>query len=395
MIIDKTKGDVCIIGAGFVGCAAALGLNRLGFSIDLVDKRPKTLFGKNDSRAIVLSHTSKKLLQLLGLWQRIEKKSQAIREIRVSEAGVFGGASLKAEDADLEVLGWSCEASFLLAELQDSLLKSDTIRTHWNAKVDEFRFDKHWAVHYCKKNYKKTIRSDLLLASDGSESIVKKGLQMKAATIDYHQSAIISTVETQREAGGIAYLRFLPTGSLALIPNRAGKFVSIHCLDTEQVDQVRSYDDHHFLHFVADNFGRRLGDFISCGERKCHPIARSSLEEVTRDRCVFLGNAANTLHPTAAQGLNLGFRDLLALQAALASTPIDLDEALADYRSRTDPDHFKTSLYSDLLVQAFSSELNILKSGRRVFMRLLDQVSPLKRKFILKGTGIVASATEY
>ena len=65
MIIDKTKGDVCIIGAGFVGCcAAALGLNRLGFSIDLVDKRPKTLFGKNDSRAIVLSHTSKKLLQL-------------------------------------------------------------------------------------------------------------------------------------------------------------------------------------------------------------------------------------------------------------------------------------------------------------------------------------------
>ena len=46
MIIDKTKGDVCIIGAGFVGCAAALGLNRLGFSIDLVDKRPKTLFGK-------------------------------------------------------------------------------------------------------------------------------------------------------------------------------------------------------------------------------------------------------------------------------------------------------------------------------------------------------------
>ena len=102
---------------------------------------------------------------------------------------------------------------------------------------------------------------------------------MKAATIDYHQSAIISTVETQREADGIAYLRFLPTGSLALIPNRAGKFVSIHCLDTEQVDQIRSYDDHHFLNFVADNFGRRLGDFISCGERKCHPIARSSLEE--------------------------------------------------------------------------------------------------------------------
>ena len=80
----------------------------------------------------------------------------------MSEAGVFGGVSLKAEDAGLEVLGWSCEASFLLAELQDSLLKSDTIRTHWNAKVGEFRFDKHWAVHYCKKNYKKTTRSDLL-----------------------------------------------------------------------------------------------------------------------------------------------------------------------------------------------------------------------------------------
>ena len=395
MIIEKPKGDVCVIGAGFVGCAAALGLNRLGFLIDLIDMRQKILFGKSDSRAIVLSHTSKKLLQLLGLWQRIEKESQAIREIRVTEAGVFGGVSLKAEDADLEILGWSCEASFLLAELQESLLRSDTIRTHWNAKVDEFRFDEHWTVHYRKKNQKKTIRSDLLLACDGSESTVKKGLQMKATTIDYRQSAVISTVETQRDAGDIAYLRFLPKGSLALIPNRAGKFVSIHCLDTEQVEQVIRYDDHHFLHFVRENFGRRLGDFISCGERKCHPIERSSLEEVTSDRCVFLGNSANTLHPTAAQGLNLGFRDVLALQAALTSTPTGLDQALADYRSRIEPDHLKTSLYSDLLVQSFSSELNILKIGRRVFMRVLDQVSPLKRKFILKGTGLVASATEY
>ena len=93
--------------------------------------------------------------------------------------------------------------------------------------------------------------------------------------------------------------------------------------------------------------------------------------------------------------MNLGFRDVLALQAALVSTPTGLDEALANYRSRIDPDHFKTSLYSDLLVQSFSSELNILKIGRRVFMRLLDQVSPLKREFILKGTGLFASATEY
>ena len=392
MSVDKKKNDVCIIGAGFVGCAAALGLNRLGFSIDLLDMRQRTLFGKSDSRAIVLSHTSKKLLQLLGLWQRVEKESRAIREIRVSEAGVFDGVSLKAQDAGLEVLGWSCEASFLLGELQDSLLKSDTIRTHWDAKVDELRFEKDWAVHYSKKNQKKKIRSDLLLASDGSESTVKKCLHMKATTINYDQSAVISTVETQRKAGDIAYLRFLPKGSLALIPNRAGKFVSIHCLGTEQVDQVKIYNDDHFLHFIEGNFGRRLGDFISCSERKFHPITRYSLEEVTRNRGVFLGNAANTLHPTAAQGLNLGFRDVFALQAALASTPDDLDEALADYSSRIDPDHLRTSLYSDLLVQTFSSDLALLKIGRRVFMRLLNKVSPLKRKFILRGTGLGRSA---
>ena len=150
-----------------------------------------------------------------------------------------------------------------------------------------------------------------------------------------------------------------------------------------------------FSQFIADNFGRRLGDFISCSTRKGHPISRSSLEEVTRDKCVFLGNAANTLHPIAAQGLNLGFRDVLALQAALVSAPNNLDKAIADYRSRIDPDHLKSSLYSDFLVQSFSSELNILKIGRRVFMRLLNQASPLKRKFILKGTGLDASAREY
>ena len=218
---------------------------------------------------------------------------------------------------------------------------------------------------------------------------------MKANTIDYEQSALVSTVETQSNAGDVAYLRFLPKGSLALIPNKAGKFVSIHCLGTEQANKVRKYDDHHFSQFIRENFGRRLGDFISCSTRKGYPIARSSLEEVTGNKCVFLGNAANTLHPIAAQGLNLGLRDVLALQAAMVSAPNNLDKALAGYRSRIDPDHLKSSLYSDLLVQSFSSELALMKIGRRVLMRLLNQASPLKRKFILKGTGLDAPASEY
>ena len=82
---------------------------------------------------------------------------------------------------------------------------------------------------------------------------------MKANTIDYEQSAIVSTVETQRNAGDVAYLRFLPKGSLALIPNKAGKFVSIHCLDTEQADKVRKYDDHHFLTIYCGQFWKKVG----------------------------------------------------------------------------------------------------------------------------------------
>lgn len=381
-----------IIGAGLVGSATALHLNQLGFSVRILDKRPSTIVPQSDSRALVLSHSSRKILSDLDLWSRLKKHLRPIMEVHVTEARAFGRVILASKEVGLDALGWSCDANALLSVLQEAIQNSPSIESHWNTEIAELNFiDDVWSLECNKKDQRTCMESDLLVAADGTDSVVCEFLKVSADSTEYDQSAIVSILNIDKDLGDKAYLRFLDKGSMALIPTISGQVVSVLCLPEKMAEQLTGFSDDRFIIFLEESFGRRLGNSLRCGPRRKHLIRRQSLSKTNYGRCVTLGNAANTLHPNGAQGLNLGFRDVHVLGTCLVKSAGNLDDALRSYNSERRFDHFSTGLYSDLLAQLFASNLGLARLTRRALMGLVGNVRPLKRRLILRSTGLISS----
>jgi 2-octaprenyl-6-methoxyphenol hydroxylase len=93
---------------------------------------------------------------------------------------------------------------------------------------------------------------------------------------------------------------------------------------------------------------------------------------------VRIGNAAQTLHPVAGQGLNLGFRDAHALCDALtASTTVEA--ALKRVEWQRAPDRWALIASTDFLARSFTWALPGADLARGAAMALLDRATPLKR----------------
>ena len=236
----------------------------------------------------------------------------------------------------------------------------------------------------------------LVAAADGAQSSVRTLLGIAADTRDYRQHAIVSAVRLSRPHQGVAYERFTPDGPMALIPKPDDAASLVWTVPSEQVEAMLAWSDDHYRAAAQAVFGGRLGRFTALGARRAWPLARVVSETVVAPRCVLIGNAAQSLHPVAAQGFNLGLRDvaLLADRIAVAADPGDaalLDAYAAD--RRTDRD--RVTGFTDLLVRAFSNRLPGLAQARNWGLVAAGLAPPVREALLrqhLGHLGLPASA---
>ena len=100
------------------------------------------------------------------------------------------------------------------------------------------------------------------------------------------------------------------------------------------------------------------------------------------DRTVAIGNAAQTLHPVAGQGLNLGLRDAaqlgLALGPWLAQPDADPAPLLARFANMRRPDRWLTGGITDFLPRVFSTGNPLVEHAGGLALLALDLASPLR-----------------
>jgi 2-octaprenyl-6-methoxyphenol hydroxylase len=104
---------------------------------------------------------------------------------------------------------------------------------------------------------------------------------------------------------------------------------------------------------------------------------------------VLIGNAAQTLHPVAGQGFNLGLRDawelaehIIARQAATLGSRVWLD----GYLTRRKADRRGGIGFTHALVELFSNDLPPLRLARGTGLALLGCMPPLKNFLIRRMT---------
>lgn len=386
--------DAVVIGAGLVGSSAALALHRHQRRVLLLEQGQAPQAPDGDARALVLSAASVEILSELGVWARLAAHAIPIRHIRVSDRGGFGALALHADDGGLDALGWACPADTLLYELRSAVVEAVGEHACWATRYVSHRVvDDHVEVEVARGDETRHLRAALLIGADGNASPLRVACGIETAGYDYGQHALIAQVEVEHPQAYTAFEHFTREGPLAMIPCGGARYVSVQCLHEARALAALKLDDIAYGAELERRFGARLGRITVCGARRAHVLVRQRARRLTDQRVVLLGNAANTMHPNAAQGLNLGLRDVATLAMSLAGGgDAGAADVLARYALARAPDQRNTVGFSDLLAQGFRSRLCTVTATRRLALALADLCPGAKQRFIHEASGLAALA---
>lgn len=388
--------DIAIVGGGLNGAALALALSNSDYRIAMVDRyafdaehRPSF-----DDRAIALAHGSIRVLNDLGVWNRLKQSAAPIKEIHVSDRGHFGFTRLKAEQESVDALGHVATAQSIGSAIAGELKHSAKLDLYCPGSLKSFSCSDDGCTLTIKQDDgTRDINCRLLVAADGADSFVRKRLDIPVREWDYGQHAITANVRVDEKYSGVAYERFTDTGPLALLPMPDDRYAVVWTASDEQLASILTLSDQAFLQQLQHRFGYRLGRFHQVGRRNSYPLKMMQAQEHCRERCLIIGNAAHTVHPIAGQGFNLGLRDVATLASILTDgNRTDIDpgdqEILNRYVERRDRDQHRVTLATDILARLFSNPLPPLRFARNLGMVAIDLFPGAKHLLARQAMGL-------
>jgi len=386
---DGVSCDVAVCGGGLVGATLALALAELALDVVLIEAHPFGTFGQPsfDDRTTALSNGSRRIFDALRVWPLLEREATAIRRIHVSDRGRFGFARLDAAEQGLSALGFVVVNRAIGAALWRRL-EDSSVRILAPAKVRGMQLVDGRQRIECDLGAQgsASVAAKLAIAADGAQSALREAAGIGAQTWNYDQTALVTNVLTQRFHDHVAYERFTPSGPLALLPMSEGRVGLIWTFTPDVAQSVVQANDAEFLARLQDAFGFRLGRFMRVGARQLYPLALTRADEHVADRLAIVGNAAQTLHPIAGQGFNLGLRDAASLAEVLADGRAQQRDAfdpgdglwLERYREWRQADRTNIVRFTDGLVRLFAQPLGPIKALRDVGMLAFDLMPAAK-----------------
>ena len=374
---------VIIVGGGPVGSILALALQQKKVAFTMLEARAKAA-SHSDTRALALSHGSRLILEKLGIWQAVEAKATAINTIHISQRGGLGRTKLNAADHNLPAVGYVLPYGALTQALDGAL---DTEQVLYEAEVTKLKPRESLSeVIFNQQCKSQTLSSILLVVADGGRNLSEIDGIIKE-TKEYGHDALVSKVTAESPHNNIAYERFTPSGPMALLPNGEAGFSLVWTGEKASIDTLLALDDATFLTQLHEAFGDRIGKFLSIEKRISFPLKLSTLKSATAPHLVVIGNAAQTMHPVAGQGFNVGMRDAWTLADIISNTPqIDLggELMLATYNKQRSRDTRGGILFTDMLVNVFSNNVLGLGAMRGAGLGLLELLKPAKNMLVSK-----------
>ncbi len=380
--------DIAIVGGGLVGASLAAALAKPDRAIALIESAPPPSGAPSwDERCIALNAASRSIFESIGAWDALERVAEPIVWTHISERGKFGVARFTAQEAGLPALGYNVPVRAIGEMLWQRLQKTPGVELIASARVAEVRSESD-SVAVGIEGGKRSLRAKLVVAADGAQSAVRTLLGIDARTRDYEQRAIVTAVRTTRPHRGCAYERFTPDGPIALLPKPDGCSL-VWTVPADRADAMLAWSDEEFLHEAQQAFGERLGRFTALGKRAAYPLSQVMSEQLTAPRVIFAGNAAQSLHPVAAQGFNLGLRDVATIAELVASAADPgAPDLLAEYEPRRARDRDTVSSFTDRLVRLFSNRIPALRGLRHLGLLALDVLPPVKEAVMYQNLGL-------
>ena len=385
--------DIVVAGGGMVGSSLALALAPLGLRVAVVEPvaRDSGQQPSFDDRSTALSRSTQRMFEAMGIWDRVVAAATPITNIHVSDKGRFGFAHIDAGEQGVEALGYVVINRVLGQVLQDALDAVGGLDILCPARiVGAGCSDDRATVTVDEAGKEFELGCDLLVAADGASSAVRDMVGIGVNRVSYEQRAIIGNLLPEIPLRGRAFERFTAGGPIALLPVSEGRAGFVWVVREGAAETLLQLDDPAFLARLQQAFGNRAGRFSRVGGRASYPLSLTRAVRLTGTRVVLVGNAAHGLHPAAAQGFNLGLRDVAALADCIAERDGDCGSAtvLGRYADWRRSDQHKLVRFTDGLVRLFADSRLAVPALRDIGMLGFDLVPGVRRAFAKHTMGL-------
>lgn len=398
--------EVCVVGAGPVGATLALRLAHAGVAVAVVDAAPLPPMEHPDfdGRAYAIAAGSRALLVAAGAWDALPIPPCPILDIRVSDGTVGRKASPlhlhfshrdTGDTAEDGAFGWMVEARSLRVALNQRLADEPSVQLFAPARATVERGPAGVRVQV---EGGPALECRLAVAAEGRDSALRRAAGIGVTRIPYKQRGLVCAVAHERPHRNVALEHFLPGGPFAQLPlggtaeapnvsaivwtERAGLAERLYALPPEA-----------FAREIARRLGDHLGAVRPIGRRWLYPLSALHAERYVDQRLALVGDAAHAIHPIAGQGLNLGFRDAIALADRVLKT---LEQGgdpgspalLAAYQRARRPDNLAMLAATDVLDRLFSTGNPALRLVRDMGIAAVDRAPGLKQFFMRRAMGL-------
>lgn len=394
--------DVLILGGGLVGLSLAVALDRHGVTSIVVDaaEPASQIAPAFDGRATAVSSSSWRMLQAIGVDDRLAGAGCPIRAIRVSDglapgSLTFDPARDSLGEGDPDPLGTMYENRLLRQALQQAAADAPGIRVIAPARTAEVVRDT--AGVRAALTDGRMVMASLLVGAEGRQSPTRDAARIPIARWHYDHAAIVTTVRHQRSHENVAYEIFYPAGPFAILPmldDQDGSPRSAIVWTVAAADAPAYLDlpDRALAAEVEKQMGGFLGAVAMGGRRWSYKLGFHHAARITDLRLALVGDAGHGIHPIAGQGLNLGFRDAAALAQVLvegARLGLDLGDAqlLERYQRWRSLDTLSVAVATDTLTRIYGVPGRTASAVRRFGMSLIDRIGPLKDRLMAEARG--------
>ncbi len=403
------RADVIVLGGGLVGLTLALALDRHGLASIVVDpaEPEQQAAPAYDGRATAVSSSSWRMLEAIGVAERLEGRTCPIRSIRVSDGLKPGGILFdSADDSGAgsgagDPLGIMVENRLLRAALRASALAAERVDLAMPARPGAIVRDLD-GVRVALEDGR-LLAAPLLVGAEGRNSPVREAAGIPLARWRYDHVAIVATIAHERPHGHAAYEIFYPDGPFAILPMPAGeddetpgaimpRSAIVWSVRARDADAMLALPDRALSHEIGKRMGGFLGAVALAGPRWSYRLGFHHAVRITDRRLALIGDAAHGIHPIAGQGLNLGFRDAAALAEVLvegARLGMDLGDAqlLARYERWRSLDTFMVAMATDTLTRLYGVPGRAASAIRRFGMGAVQRIGPLKERLMAEARG--------
>ena len=361
-----------VIGAGPTGSLAALALAEAGWTVSLEDPlSPGALLARQ--RAYAFTHSSRRLLENLGLWDGVEPLLVPFRSLRLLDAGLQRGLTFLPDDlpqpsnpGSMAPIGWIGRHAPLMEHLLERLERHPAITLHLGGSPP------HEAI----------TAPQLVVAADGPASATRTALGIGSWGWDYGQQCLTAEVELRGGDPGQAWELLRPEGPFAVLPLGNGLSQLVWSAPASRCRQLASLPPAAFLDSLMAVLPDPLEPDALRDQPRAFPVGLRLARRLSRGTTVLVGESAHRCHPVGGQGLNLCWRDVavlhrLATRAASGSLPPH--RLAAAYGRRRWPDLVLVLMATDFLVRLHSNRHPLLLPLRSAALTLLAASHPLRR----------------